>query len=110
MKTTDIRYCVEYTYNGPSSDFFPIKSKRFFTKQNNVSKFLIDIKEKKGDNIYCYNPIVYMSIFERWGNATVDSMVESYEKSLIIEEINLKKKKQRALSKLSEEDRKILCL
>jgi hypothetical protein len=110
METEDIKYCVECMYNGPASDYYPSKSKRFFKKMDDVSEFLVKIRDNKGDLKWYYDPIVYESRFIKMSSCSVDGMIESYEKRKKGMNIYKKLEKEAALEKLTERERKLLGL
>ena len=110
MKTEDIRYCVEFVYNGPDSSFWSSKSKKFFRHIDDVSEFLIEIRDNKNDGKWCSDPVVYESNFNKWSDVSVMGMVAAFENRNKIKEQNDADLKEAAMSKLTKSEQKILGL
>jgi len=97
MNNEDIRYCVEYVYKGPNSDFWNSSRRSFFKKMDDVSEFLIKIRDKKNEGVYCSKPVVYESNFIKWSDSSVDGMVASYEKRKEINNMCIEQEKKKML-------------
>ena len=110
METADIRYCVEYIYNGPSCDFYTQTNKRFFNSLNDMCEFLVSIRDGTGDSKWCSSPVVFEVNFNELADYSVEGMVESYEKRKKINDSFAEQEKKVALSKLSVRELKILGL
>jgi len=110
METGDINYCVEFIYKGPSSNFYPREDRKFFSKQDEVSSFIVKIRDKVGHQSYMSKPVVFSCDFSQWGIASVVGMVEGYEKRKEINKSYVEQEKEDALSKLSIREKKLLGL
>ena len=110
METDDIRYCVDFIYKGPSSDFYIREERKFFSKQDDVCVFLVKIRDNVDHCRHISKPIVFDCRFSQLGIGSVIGMVESYEKRIEINDSYVEQEKKDALSKLSIREKKLLGL
>ena len=108
METARMRYCVEYTLKGPSTDFYEQQEYRFFEYKHDAGKFLDRIDNNIGYETYAKNPILFFCDFTEVIPSVTKSILTRYRSTKLRENLKDQQDSVVALGKLTEREKKLL--